>query len=155
MQTVAHSGAFAVKVEPETCRGITAHQNAWLGPEWKPYLHFVKACEIKSGKITALYLLSVWGDDYYRSLPPSAPAPNLPKPVLVSPQGKILGRLPEIFPRDPPRTLDVTFARWVSNFPHEIRLHLEDPAVTGDRVLPPLVWDADSQTYVTIEKGRK
>jgi hypothetical protein len=151
-QTGPRASAQALELDPDSCRPLPRERQSWLGAEWKPYLPFVKSCEVRRGKTAALFVISVWANDYYASLPSSASAVDLPKPILASADGKTLGRLPEVFPRDPPRTLDVTFANWESDFPREIRLRLEDPSVTGDRNLPPLIWDPNTHTYNTRKK---
>jgi hypothetical protein len=144
-----------VKVNLRTCRNLTDSQNGWLGPEWAPYKAFTKSCEVKQGKTTALYLISVWADDYYAKQPASAEAVKFPKPILAAPDGKPLGRLPMDFPVDPPRTLSVTFARWVSGFPHEVRLWVDDPTVVGDHSLPSLEWDPAAKTYQKSKSQEK
>lgn len=144
-----------VKLNPQTCRPLPAEQMAWLGAEWTPYQAFTKFCEVKYGKSAALYLVSVWADDFYATKPASDPAVKFPKPILAGPDGMKFGELPMNFPRDPPRTLSVTFARWTGGFPHEIRLWVEDPTVVGDHSLRPLEWDATSQTFRTSKSKEK
>lgn len=136
-----------VNVDARTCRALTKAQQGWLGPEWNSYRAFTKSCEVKSGKVAALFVVSVWADDYYAKQPATAAAVKFPKPILASPAGTKLGELPMDFPRDPPRTLDVTFARWVRGFPNEVRLSVEDPTVVGDHKLPALEWEAVSKTF--------
>ncbi len=136
-----------VKIDPGTCRPLSAEKKIWLGPAWIPFQAFVKSCAVKDGRSTALYVVSVWADDYNAKLPEFDPAVKFPKPILVGPDGVVFGELPMNFPRDPPRTLTVTMARWSRGFPHEIRFWVEDPTVLGNHSLPPLEWDATSKTF--------
>jgi hypothetical protein len=145
--TGTHRQDQPIKLDLSVCQAASAEQQGWLGPEWSLYLKFVKSCDVKQSKTVVLYVISVWDDEYYASLPETEPAVKFPKPILMSPAGKTLGRLPLDFPRDPPRTLDLTFARWSAGFPHEIRMWLEDPTVLGNRSLPSLEWDSQTNTY--------
>lgn len=144
-----------VRLDPTECTAVPPDKAAWVPAEWNPYRAFVKICTVKWEKSPALYLLSIWADDFYKTLPPSAPAVKFPKPLLLSTDGKTLGELPRLFPRDPPTTLEPIFAKWSENFPHEIRLWLDDPAVLGDRYLPPLQWDEGSGKYVQLKRKEK
>jgi hypothetical protein len=65
----------------------------------------------------------------------------------MSKDGKILGRLPLGFPRDPPRSSDVTFTDWLDGFPQQIRVDVDDPTVSGNSTLL-LDWHAQSRWYV-------
>ena len=139
-----------VKVRPDSCRRLTDTQRAWLGPEWQPFEAYAKSCEVKRSGSTALYLVSVWADDYEARLPAGAPAVKLPKPVLVSKDGTILGRLPVGFPRDPPRSTDVTFTKWAGDFPAQIRVDVEDPTVVGNHSLT-VRWEPASKQFVELK----
>lgn len=136
-----------VTVRPGDCIPASRQQKNWLGSVWVPFQPFVKSCEVKSGRKTVLYLISVWADDYEAKLPESAPSVKFPKPILLGPAGVVLGELPMNFPRDPPRTLTVTFARWLGGFPHEVRFWVDDPTVLGNHSIPSLEWDAGSRIF--------
>jgi hypothetical protein len=82
---------------------------------------------------------------------PDAPSPKLPKALIVTLAGHIVGRLPFAFPFDAPVSLDVSFANWNHGFPQTVELYLEDPAVGGNRKLPRLKWDAKQGQYVETE----
>ena len=77
----------------------------------------------------------------------------MPKPLLFTPAGKVVGSLPYNFPDDPPFSLEVTFTEWKSGFPQRIELFLRDPTVSGDHALTPLAWDAAANRF--LAKGSK
>lgn len=145
--------AAQLRLDSSACAPVPQDKSAWVPEGWAPYLAFVKLCGVGLQQTPGLYLLSIWADDYYKTLPPSAPAVKFPKPLLLSQEGRKIGELPVLFPRDPPRTLEPIFMRWVGNFPYEIKLWLDDPAVLGDRYLPPLLWDTTSGQFV--QQSRK
>lgn len=122
-------------------------QRTWLGVEWQPFVPYVKSCEVKRASSAELYVISVWADDYEAQLPKDAPAVKFPKPLIVSKDGKTLGRLPLGFPRDPPRSSDVTFTKWSGGFPRQIRVGVDDPTVAGNSTLL-LEWNTQSNSFV-------
>lgn len=134
------------KLRPDKCTLSTAEQRAWLGPDWQPFLSFVKSCPVARSGSTALYVISVWQDEYESQLPKDATVPRFPKPLILSKNGKILGRLPVGFPRDAPRSSDVTFSRWSEGLPRRIRVEIDDPAVMGNSIVM-LEWDAQAKLY--------
>ena len=140
--TLLNASIPSVRLDPRACRPLPPAQRNWLGKDWLPFQNFVKSCEVTRGKATVLYVISIWVDEYYASLPPSLPAVKFPRPIVAGPDGKVLGSLPMNFPRDPPRTLDVTFVRWSDNFPQQIQFWVEDPTVLGNHSVPPIDWDA-------------
>lgn len=148
----AHVVPVSVKLDPARCISVTAQQRTWLGTEWQPFLTFVKACRVRRDDPANLFVISVWEDDYEAQLPKDAPAPKYPKPLIVTKDGKVLGRLPLGFPRDPPRSSDLTFTKWSDGFPHRIRLEIDDPTVIGNSRLL-LEWDAQSNSF--IQSGKK
>jgi hypothetical protein len=137
----------SMKLEPGKCTAITAKQRGWLGVEWQPIISYTKSCEVKGGNSVALYVIAVWADDYEAHLAKDAPAVKLPKPVIMSKDGKVLGHLPLGFPRDPPRSSEVTFSRWLDGFPGRIQVEVDDPTVTGNSTLW-LEWDERSSSFV-------
>ena len=139
-----------VKVDAARCSAVTASQLAWLSTDWQPFAAFAKACAVKHGT-AQLFLISVWVDDYEAKLAKDAPAPKYPKPVIASVDGKILGRLPLVFPRDPPKSSEVTFGKWADGLPREIRVDVEDPALGGNRTLW-LDWDVHANSFVQVKK---
>ena len=94
-----------------------------------------------------LYILSVWAEELEATLPKGAPAETLPKPLIASQEGRVLGRLPVGFPDDPPRSSGISFSDWLHGIPRQIRVAVKDPTVVGDHTLI-LQWNPESKTYV-------
>ena len=92
-------------------------------------------------------LLSVFTDDYYKTLPADAAWRDFPLPMLVDATGRCLGRIPHLFPVDPPQELTISAGRWQRGTPHELRLKVQSPAVGGDSTLPSLHWNPHKGTY--------
>ena len=92
-------------------------------------------------------MVSVFTDDYYQHLPADAPWQRFPLPVLLDDTGRCLGRLPHLFPVDPPQELVVRAGQWRRGIPHELRLTVLSPAVGGNYRLPSLRWSAKAQAY--------
>jgi hypothetical protein len=138
----------SLKLDPASCREISGERKVWVPDTWRKFERFIKVCDVPAGGKTVLSVMSVWAEDLDKSLPAGAEAVKLPKPLLFLSDGKMVGELPAGYPRDPPRTLTLTFTNWSAQFPHEIRLWLEDPSVSGDRYLPPLEWNENSQKFV-------
>jgi len=143
-----------VHLNLDSCVSLPSDKRSWLPKEWQPFKPFVKLCPVGMSNVPGLYVMSVWADDFYLSQPAGSPAVRFPKPVLFRPDGKGVGEFPVGFPRDPPRTLDPIFIKWSGNFPHEIKLWLQDPAVLGDRYLPPLVWNEKTGRF-SQKAGKK
>jgi hypothetical protein len=129
----------------------------WAKSDWTPFEGYEIACPLRrhEGDVV-LYVLSVNAYDIEKALPPDAPAPKLPKAVIITPQGHIVGNLPFAFPFDAPVSLDVAFADWHHGFPQTVELFLEDPAVGGNKSLPRLKWDGKLGRYTEtgVANGR-
>jgi len=144
-------------VNPNSCTEVSDLQKAWLPAEWAPFVRYVRACPIRqTGPKPAIVLISVFAADYYRNQPGNEVLQvKMPRPILFSPTGTVLGRLPFNFPDDPPAELRVTFAEWQAGFPARVELFLKDPAAGGDRSLRPLVWDPQRAEFRPGQKERK
>jgi hypothetical protein len=149
----AGSGSYRVNVNPARCGSLSATQQEWLTAEWRPYLDYTRICPVRNPKReTVLWLVSVHADLYYRAQPgASATIIKLPSPLLLRSSGEVLGSLPYNFPDDPPAQLRVTFVVWESDFPRKVELFLTDPRASGDRSLPPLLWDDSKKKYASTE----
>lgn len=149
----ARSGSYKVTVNPARCGTLSAAQQEWLSPEWRPYLDYTRICPVRNAKREiVLWLVSVHADLYYRAQPgASAAIIKLPNPLLLRSSGEVLGSLPYNFPDDPPAELRVTFAAWDRDFPRKIELFLTDPRASGDRSLPPLLWDDIKKKYASTK----
>lgn len=149
----ARSGSYKVNVNPDRCSPLSAAQQEWLTPEWQPYMDYTRICPVRNSKREmVLWLVSVHADLYYRAQPgSSATIIKLPSPLLLLSSGEVLGSLPYNFPDDPPAELRVTFVDWERDFPRRVELFLTDPRASGDRSLPPLLWDDIKKKYASME----
>lgn len=142
---------YRVVVNPARCGRLSAAQQKWLTPEWAPYLDYTRICPVRNPKReTAVLLVSVHADLYYKAQPgQSVVTVQLPSPLLFLPSGGLLGSLPYNFPDDPPAELRVTFVQWDQGFPLRLELFVTDPRASGNRSLPPLVWDNAQKKYLS------
>ncbi|MFY3384425.1 hypothetical protein [Paracidovorax sp. MALMAid1276] len=135
-----------VRVLPAQCQPVA--DAAPLPAELEPYRAAVRACPLaRAPQPARVRLLSVFTDDFYKGLPADARWQNFPLPVLVDASGRCIGRLPHLFPVDPPQELTVHAGQWRNGIPHELRLHVLSPAVGGNHPLPSLRWQAPTQSY--------
>jgi hypothetical protein len=136
------------RLDPAACRPAASEETRGLHEEWGRFLSYVQACEVKddAGK-AVLVVLTVSATHFYEKLPSGAETVALPKPLITTPEGEVVGSLPFAFPDDPPFALQVTFADWTRGWPHRIALFVKDPTVTGDHPLEPLRWDAASRRF--------
>lgn len=147
---VLNAAPASLKLQPAKCTPITAEQRAWLPPDWQPFLSYTKTCQIRQANAPSLYLIAIWADDYEAHLPKNAEVAHLPKPLIVNKDGKTIGRLPVGFPRDPPRSADVTFTKFTAGFPHQIRIDIDDPTVTGNSTTY-LHWNPQSNSFEAVK----
>lgn len=137
-------------VSPSDCAAPDPALQGRLPAEWTPFLPAVRTCSVRATDGTAvLRLVSVWADIYYQASDSSLQV-EMPRPLLLTASGDPVGRLPFNFPDDPPRELTVTFRDWKDGFPRRIDLFVKDPAVLGDRELPPLHWDGAGRQFVPL-----
>jgi hypothetical protein len=143
-----------ITVDPAHCTRLSDAQKQWLTPEWQRYLEYTRICAIGNRRSeTALFLVSVHADLYYKSQPGQpVHQVTLPNPLLFLPSGDVLGSLPYNFPDDPPAELRVTFTQWEQGFPERIELYLTDPRAAGSRPLPPLRWNAAQRKFLSPEE---
>ena len=146
-----------VTLDPSRCTAITQSQKLWLPLEWQPFTPYTRVCAVRerSGAKPVLRLISIFATEYYKNQPGKAVQQiKMPEPILFSLTGQILGRLPFNFPDDPPTELRVTFCAWKERFPQRIDLFLKDPAVLGNRTLPPLIWDSTKGVFERHSKEK-
>lgn len=117
-----------------------AGYNGQLAAVWSAYRPYLRACPLTtSGKAPArLWLLTVFARRYLDDHLGEAAWPDFPRPLLVTLDGHCVGRLPELFPFDDPRTLHLQYGAPVDGMPAEIRVHVSNPAEGGDYDLPVL-----------------
>ena len=138
-------------LSPAQC--ITPSKAGYGGPQtagWGTYKTYIRACPLgASAKTPAkLWLLTVFAQLYLKDHPGETTWPDFPRPLLVTADGHCLARLPELFPFDEPRTLNLRYGPSVDGMPAEIRVHVSNPAVGGDYDLPVLRWAPAQHAYV-------
>ena len=142
----ALAGSDFVTVAAAQCQAVDG--TVALPADMEPYRSAVKVCSLaRPAQPVKVRLVSVFTDDYYQHLPADAPWQRFPLPVLLDDTGRCLGRLPHLFPVDPPQELVVRAGQWRRGIPHELRLTVLSPAVGGNYRLPSLRWSAKAQAY--------
>jgi hypothetical protein len=143
----------AVALVESRGRAPSALERQALSPEWASFLEHARSYDVgpAQGRV-ALVVVSVSATRFYRHRPSGSVAVALPKPVLLTPQGKLVGQLPMSFPDDPPFELAVRFTAWQNNWPNRVDLFVKDPTVSGDRPLPSLAWDVSTARFVDTAK---
>lgn len=136
-----HRGQELLK--PETCETISPHQMGKLPPGWRKYLGYIKACSILKSRAQEITLISIWIQDYFNSRYPKDVAPsmeNFPLPIIVDQVFKVLGTLPEYYPDDPPRELDLYYLLKQGS-PPDLYVKVHNPGAGGDYSYPPMRWN--------------
>lgn len=142
----AHAASGFITLSAAQCK--QALPGTPLPDGMERYRAAVRVCDLaRAGQPARIRLISVFTDDHYKSLPADAPWENFPLPVLVDASGRCVGRLPHLFPVDPPQELVVSAGRWRRGLPQELRLKVLSPAVGGNYRLPTLRWDSKTEAY--------
>ena len=136
-------------LNPDECVPADKKVLLQLPAEWHKYGDFVKICGLtqKKGQPAKVSILSVWADDFYEAQSPDPVWEDFPLPLIVNNSFHQVGQLPEIYPSNPPHWLNVHYGKWQSGIPTEIRVDVENPAVTGDYYYAPLLWNKDKEKY--------
>lgn len=136
-------------LNPDECALLDKKVVLQLPAEWHRYGDFVKICGLaqNKGQPAKVSIISVWADDYYETQSPTPMWENFPLPLIVNSTFHPVGRLPEVYPSNPPHWLKVYYGKWQSDIPAEIRVDVENPAVTGDYYYDPLIWNKDKDGY--------
>jgi hypothetical protein len=138
-----------VLLKPESCTALSEDMIIKLPGTWDKYKKFVKICNLSSSKQEHADLISVWGEDYYEwRYPPKTiyKEEDFPLPLIIDGNFKILGELPEHYPYDPPREMDVYYYKSVG-IPKELHIKIYNPAVSGDYSYPPIRWNESNKRY--------
>jgi len=143
-------------LNPDDCVPLDKKTVLQLPAEWHKHADFVKICELKqkNGQTAKVSIISVWVQDYYQTLPSDAPWEKFPLPLILNERFLQIGRLPELYPMDQPRELDVYFGKWKSGLPTEIMVDVYNPAVGGDYYYAPLIWSKTGNVY-EMKSGKK
>jgi len=120
-----------------------------LPNEWHKYGDFVKICGLRArkAKTAKIFIVSIWVLDYYKDKSPEALWEKFPLPIIVNSDFKQIGQLPRIYPMDHVVESFVYYGKWKSGFPHEIRVDLFNPTITGNYYFMPLIWNTEVGNY--------
>jgi hypothetical protein len=137
------------RLNPASCHGLDGESHAKLPGSWRTYAAFTRSCPLREGadKTAKAFIISVWVEEYYASKPADAPWETFPKPMIVDQQGNKIGELPELYPVDEPRELDVYYGKWKLGWPTELLIDVYNPAVSGDYYYPHIVYNHDTGKY--------
>ena len=114
-------------------------------------------CPLNKKKNTKpeIFLVSIFIQDYYKNKPDDALWEEFPTPILVNSKGEKLGEIPALFPDESPGEMILTFGNWRDSVPGEIRMHIINPAVSGDYDLPILFWNQQLKRYLATAASIK
>lgn len=125
-----------------TCRPLTAKQKSWVPDMWETFTPYVVVCDFRG----VLQVLTVSASRYYKNHDVLVP---LPPAYILSPEGAVLGVLPQAFPDDPPAELNVQFDNSRTGLPETITFHIKDESAAGNHTAPALHWNRLSGQYET------
>jgi hypothetical protein len=127
------------KLNPANCLKLDEKSRTRLPESWRKYAAFTKYCPIKPQSDKAnVSIITVWVKDYYDSRSSDAGWETFPKPLIVDRDMNKIGELPELYPVDEPREIDILVGKWQSGIPTEIKVDVFNPAVSGDYFYPPI-----------------
>ncbi|WP_431257467.1 hypothetical protein ACQ86G_22910 [Roseateles chitinivorans] len=140
------------QLNAEACTPLTENEQARLPATWKPYLSATRRCELtEPGAKSQVALITVFALSFYEGKPATAPWEDFPRPLLVDEEFRPVGGISELFPWDQPATLTLRHGLWKGGIPQEIRVHVDNPAVSGPYDLPVLRWDASQRQYRSVD----
>lgn len=141
-------------LNPDACTPLESQDRARLPGSWQPYLAFARRCELTApGGQPQVALISISALAYYEGKPDNMPWEKFPTPLLVDREFRCLGGLSQLFPWDQPAMLKLKHGRWKEGVPQEIRVHVDNPAVSGPYDLPTLRWNAAQRRYQPVGKA--
>lgn len=136
-------------LKPDDCVSLEKGAVLQLPDSWHEYEGFIKICSLKTrnARVAKVSVIAIWVKDYYDSLPPGAPWEEFPLPLIVDRHFRPVGKLPELYPVHPPRELEVSYGKFQSGAPTEIRIHVHNPATSGDYDYAPLIWNRKHHVF--------
>jgi hypothetical protein len=139
-------------LNPDECVPLDNKLAFQLPAEWHKYADFIKICKLKEKEPTdaKVSIISIWVLEYFNTrFPPPARHiwENFPLPLIVDREFKQIGQLPEQYPDDPPRELDIYFGKQQMGIATEIRIDVYNPAVSCDYYYAPLKWSKKDGRY--------
>lgn len=136
------------EIEDEKCDVLQDKDLRALPVAWHKYKGFVKICGLKKNENSkpTISLISVWSHDYLDAQKKNS-WEAFPLPILVDARFRQCGTLPELYPTSYVNSVYVSYGRWISGIPTEIRVDVADPTVSGDYHYAPLLWDYKDNKY--------
>jgi hypothetical protein len=161
------SAAQATDVDPKLCRDVDASTRSLVPVElsgWYKYPHGVQVCPVYDKHKKFLWWIATIREDLLSDQAQDDPDLHplnpdgftrkmTPQPYIITENGKILGRLSDLFPSDPPGHAEVFLSQWHDDFPYRIDIKVKNAAVMGDYDAPPLQWNPKTQHYDQIGVG--
>lgn len=126
----------------------SATQRAGLPTVWAPFDRDLESYEVHNAAgAVVMRVIAVSAQRSYAREPQGTLTVKMPRPLIVAADGSTVGELPYNYPDDPPFDLRVRFVAWSDGWPQRIELQLTDPTVSGNRALPPLLWDPATRRF--------
>jgi hypothetical protein len=140
------------RLNPEDCvplgKEVVIKQ---LPKVWHKYVEFIELCKLNPKKESEakVSIISILFDNYNNNkfVAEQYINDNFPLPLIVDTNYRQLGVLPEQLQNDEPGSVDLFFGKYFSGTPSEIRIDVENPAVSGDYYYYPLVWNKKTSSY--------
>ena len=148
-----------IKLNPDECVPLSKEVViSQLPADWHHSAGFVKICQLKQKKTTAtpVSIISIWVLDYYDAkFPPPATrkGEKFPLPIVVDNEFHTLGQLPQQYPDDPPRELNIYYSEFQAGTMSEILIDVYNPAVSGDYYYAPFRWNKQDKIYEMESKS--
>ena len=148
---LAATGAppYSVRLDVRQCAPMPARDVAALGAEGVTLARYVERCRVPGPdgrdamQVDIVRIDRATDDGFFKHRAADA----VPLPILRLPSGRIVGRLPEGFPVDPPGELKVRFLHWQGAMPREIALYEAGESALAPHALPLLRWDERGRSY--------
>jgi len=138
------------KVAEKECVVLNDMEIQKLPHVWNKYKGFVKKCELRKNKKSKaiVSIVSVWANDYLDAHKQEI-WENFPNTIIIDNQFNQCGTFPDvdIFPSTPPSFLKVYYGKWNAGIPMEIRIDVDNLAVSGDYYYAPLIWNEKIKKY--------
>jgi len=109
-----------------------------LGTEWQSFAGHVYTCVVLDPDgIPALEIIGV-------SVPGLDQSRSAPRPLILLPGGRMVGRLPYQYPQDAGRSVRLRFEAWHHGIPERIGIGLADTVAPSS-----LMWNGERRVYET------
>lgn len=143
------------KLDPASCYALDGESRGKLPASWRVYAPYTRLCPLREAadKTAKAFIVSVWAEEYYTNKLTDSQLEIFPKPMIVDQRGNKIGELPELYPVDEPRELDVYYGKWKLGWPTELLVDVYNPAVSGDYYHPRIVYNLDRGMYTMKNSG--